>query len=280
MTSPTSQPLPAAIAQQSIESAVMRVGKVTSFDSGYISVAISGTTVLVRASYLISGYLPATGDHVLVSKQGSQWVVLGEISANPKENAVANHSFEEGVSATPNNWSSHIPAGQSVNILSVGRANVWDWPIDGEFAGAISIGLINDASASATGTAYLISDPFSVSEGQLWNFSGWATTSFGTDFPEAETTWELRMNIYANATDTFPTGVVISGLGLFRGLNQEGLWLRSSASTPSAWNGFPIPAGGNWARIILGASVTRYAAALASTSITVYFDRIQAVRTG
>lgn len=54
----------------------IRVGKVTNYDTGSITVQISGTDVLVNAAYL-SSYFPNIGDLVAVLKYGASWLVLG-----------------------------------------------------------------------------------------------------------------------------------------------------------------------------------------------------------
>jgi hypothetical protein len=279
MTSPFAQ----AIASQAQPSASMRIGRVTSFDSGYITVAISGTTVLAQASYVIGSYFPTAGDHVFVVNQGSQWVVVGELSANPAENAVANHSFEQinPAGTYASNWTEYIPAGQSVN-MATGVSSVWGNMLDGQYAGYVQALFINDASLQATGDAYILSDLFPVAAGERWSLSGWVTVSAGASYEFAETHADITMYVYANATDTFPTGTVIGNTSATDPmLISESLWMRINNSFPGEWDGFTIPSGGNYAQIVCHGSCARRTFGLAGFvqgAVTIYFDRIQAVR--
>lgn len=283
MTTPVNIGLPAAIVAQIPESAVLRVGTVTSFDSGYISVAVSGSTTLVRASYLIGGYAPAVGDQVILSKQGSQWIVLGEISANPGTNAVANHSFETlnpaGTYAA--NWTEYIPAGQSVD-MDTGVGTVLGNMFDGQRVGFVHAGFINDASSTATGTAYILSDPFPVNPGELWALSGWVTVSDGADFLFAEIGADINLAVYADAMSTFPSGTILAQTSTFDpSLIAPAVWVKITNSFPGAWNGFPIPEGGNFAQVICKGTCTRTTGVFTGfgeSTIDIFFDRIQAIK--
>jgi hypothetical protein len=63
-------------ATDTADSTGIRIGVVTSFTAGSITVAISGTDTLVNATYLAS-YFPSQGDLVAVLKYGASWLVLG-----------------------------------------------------------------------------------------------------------------------------------------------------------------------------------------------------------
>lgn len=97
--------LPAAIAEVPESSSISRIGQVTDIvTSDNITVQISGSNVLVQASYLFPQYQPLIGDYVLVIKQDAQWAVMGTLSG-PLNTVAANPSFENGtIAATPDDW--------------------------------------------------------------------------------------------------------------------------------------------------------------------------------
>jgi len=281
MTNPLGPTLPEAVANNQVNGATIRIGKVTSFDSGYIDVAVSGTSVITRCAYLIGSYDPAVGDLVVMSRQGSQWVVLGQLSSNPTDNAVENGSFEDidlTTGLTAPGWTAYIPAGQSVDV-SMRYASVYGFMLDGQYAAWIDVDFINDASTTATGQGTFISDPFSVHEGEVWAASGWMTVEGSPNFPFAETNGTLTMIVYENAADTYPTGtpVAFSSLGGSL-LVAPKVWLKKSNSFPGVWRGLTIPANGNWARMILTGSVTRQDNPYSEGTVSIIFDRISAVR--
>lgn len=109
MTQPTPNDLELNLpnAVQGVEESpvIMRVGTVVDIvESDNITVAISGSPVLVTASYLFPQYLPILGDRVVVLHQNAQWFVQGTMSG-PINSVVPNASFEDGVvGALPTNW--------------------------------------------------------------------------------------------------------------------------------------------------------------------------------
>lgn len=107
MTMPESlqSSLPGQVVGQQESPMVARIGVVTDIvESDNITVRISGSPVLVTASYLFPQYQPLLGDRVYVTKQDAQWFVLGTMSG-PINSVVPNASFEDGVlGATPSNW--------------------------------------------------------------------------------------------------------------------------------------------------------------------------------
>lgn len=62
--------------QDQINALSIRIGIVKSYTAGAIIVQISGSQVLVNATYL-SSYFPNIGDNVAVLKYDTQWIVLG-----------------------------------------------------------------------------------------------------------------------------------------------------------------------------------------------------------
>lgn len=109
MTQPTPNNLdlnlPAAVQGVYESSVVMRIGTVTDIaEADNITVRISGSPVLVQASYLFPQYQPVLGDHVVVIKQDAQWFVIGTM-AGPINSQILNPSFEQGATgALPTNW--------------------------------------------------------------------------------------------------------------------------------------------------------------------------------
>lgn len=105
------QTLPGQISQEGESPAVVRIGRVVEIvEADNITVAISDSPTLVRASYLFPTYSPLLGDLVYVTKQDAQWFVYGTM-AGPINSAVQNPSFEDGVIGS-------IPTGWSINIIS------------------------------------------------------------------------------------------------------------------------------------------------------------------
>jgi len=76
----------AAVSQAGQGGASMRIGTVTSYAAGAITVDVGGGA-LVAASYL-SSYLPVAGDIVALLGSGSTWVVLGNFGTVPGQLAV------------------------------------------------------------------------------------------------------------------------------------------------------------------------------------------------
>src|SRR5574341_1523405 len=114
MTQPAAIPeLSTAVVDTSVSPTVTRIGVVKAVQEATdITVAISGSDVLVQAAYLFPTYQPLLGDRVVVQRQGAAWFVLGTLSG-PINTALANPSFEEGaVGATPPSW--------SLNVISTG----------------------------------------------------------------------------------------------------------------------------------------------------------------
>lgn len=164
MTMPEIQSLPGQISQQGESPLVARIGTVVDVvESTSITVQISGSPALVTASYAFPAYQPLLGDLVYVTKQDSQWFVLGTMSG-PINTVLRNPSFEDGViGGLPDNWTTTVvasPAGVPTFTKEF-AAN----PVNGRFQG-----FIRNASAGVAGTSIL--DIFSsaevAAEGQRW----------------------------------------------------------------------------------------------------------------
>lgn len=164
MPNPELQSLPGQITLQGESPMVARIGVVTDIEeSDNITVRISGSPVLVTASYMFPGYSPLLGDLVYVTKQDAQWFVVGTMSG-PINTALPNPGFEFGtLGATPDDWSTTViasPAGVPTFTKEV-AAN----PISGRFQG-----LIANTSAGVAGTSILdiFSNAVTADDGQRW----------------------------------------------------------------------------------------------------------------
>ena len=140
--------LPAAIAEVPESSVIARIGQVVDIvESDNITVKISGSNVLVRASYLWPQFQPLLGDYVYVTKQDAQWAVLGTMSG-PLNSVTPNASFEDGVlNATPDNWfPSVVSSTAGVPTFTKQEAT----PVSGRY-----IGVFRNSSAGVAGTSIL-----------------------------------------------------------------------------------------------------------------------------
>jgi hypothetical protein len=164
MPNPELQSLPGQISMQGESPVVARIGEVTDIaESDNITVRISGTNVLVTASYLFPAYSPLLGDLVYVTKQDAQWFVVGTMSG-PINTVLDNPGFEQGtIGTTPDNWSTTIvasPAGIPTFTKEV-AAN----PVSGRFQG-----MIRNQSAGVAGTSVIdiFSNAKTADDGQRW----------------------------------------------------------------------------------------------------------------
>lgn len=170
MPLPLSQTLPGAVTNSETSPVVARIGVVSGYvEAGSITVRISGSPTLVEASYLFPAYEPLLGDIVYVTKQDSQWLVLGTMSG-PINSAIRNPSFEEGtVSTTPDFWT-------ATAVSTVAGTPTFRK----ETAGAIQgkhVGTFRNASAGVAGTSSInaFSAPVVAAEGSDWTLGFFMT---------------------------------------------------------------------------------------------------------
>lgn len=144
--------------------AVARIGVVTDIiEADSITVRISGSPVLVPASYLFPQYLPVLGDRVYVVKQDAQWFVLGTMSGSINT-VLANPSFESGsVGSTPTDWSITVIASaggvptfekSSSSTRAISGLSVADFGVDSTVAGHSTADVYSRASSAAEGTVW------------------------------------------------------------------------------------------------------------------------------
>lgn len=164
MPQPLANSIPGAFVNNQESPVVARIGVVTDIaESDNITVKISGSNVLVTASYMFPSYEPLLGDLVYVLKQDAQWFVVGTMSGTINS-MISNPGFESGtVGSTPTGWSTTViasPAGVPTFTKEVAA-----YPISGNYQG-----MIRNQSAGVAGTSIIdiFSPATSGDEGQRW----------------------------------------------------------------------------------------------------------------
>lgn len=172
MTSPT---VPEAVAEEGESPTILRTGIVTALvESDNITVKVSGSDVLVRASYLFPQYQPVLGDIVVIAKQDAQWFVLGTQSGpiTSAVSAISNPSFEDGATgSTPTGWSitSVSAAGGTITFTQQPGSYIGQ-PISGVSVGQIEY-TSNGAAANSQSNIF---SPFADADpGERWAFAFW-----------------------------------------------------------------------------------------------------------
>lgn len=155
--------LPGAIVEGTPPQLGYRVGTVTNVvESNNVTVAISGSPVLVTASYLFPQYQPMLGDRVYVVKQDGQWFVLGGM-AGEVNSLAANSSFEDGtVGSIPTNWGAVNPA------VAAGVPTTTKQLSTSPLSGAHVLRLALNTTANATSSTTINSSVVSAQPLQVW----------------------------------------------------------------------------------------------------------------
>lgn len=156
--------LPAATQGVPESPVVMRIGVVTDIvEADNITVQISGSPVLVTASYLWPQYQPVPGDRVVVYRQDSQWFVVGTMSG-PLNTLVTNPSFEQGtLGGLPTSWTLSVvsAAGGAPTFTKQNNINSI---VSGNFMADFGV----DGTANATSQADVFSATIPAEEGSRW----------------------------------------------------------------------------------------------------------------
>lgn len=166
--------LPMAIQGVEEPPVVMRIGIVADIvEADNITVRISGSPVLVQASYLFPIYQPVLGDRVVVHRQDGQWFVLGTMSG-PINSVVPNPSFELGVvGSTPTSW--------TLNIISNAAGNPTFTKVPGG-QGSVSGQFVADFGIDSVPGGFSEADVFSstvaAAEGEQWTCAYFLTGAF------------------------------------------------------------------------------------------------------
>lgn len=163
MTSPDSVPqLSTSVVDNVVDSTVTRIGVVTTVvESDSITVAISGSGVLIQAAYLFPQYEPLLGDRVVVQRQGAAWFVLGTLSG-PINTTLLNPSFEIGIVGTlPDSWTIQV-------ISSVAGVPTLTIANGGGVSGSKSADFGTDSVGAGTSEAYALSTPVGTAENTRW----------------------------------------------------------------------------------------------------------------
>lgn len=174
MTMPESiqDSLPGQVIDTRESPALIRTGVVNEIiEADNITVKISGSPVLVTASYLFPQYQPLLGDRVYVIKQDAQWFVLGTMSG-PINTVIPNPSFEDGVvGALPTNWTLNVisSAGGVPTFVKVSSAD-----ISGNYIGRFE----NTSVGAGTSVADLLSTAQPASAGQRWVHAFYLTSAY------------------------------------------------------------------------------------------------------
>lgn len=183
--------LPGAVIAQQESAAILRVGVVAAIVEGYqITVRISGSEALINCSYLFGQYFPLMGDRVVVLKQDSQWICLGEMSgAIDSNNPLFNPSFEDGViGVIPTGWTLVVGAvGAGVPFFIIAPSGgVTITGIRSVDFGTVSVG-------AGTSTAEAFSTPIAATPSSRWTGAFYLIGgTIGSMFP---TTSTIEMHI-------------------------------------------------------------------------------------
>lgn len=225
--------LPAAV-QGVVESpALIRIGVVDAIvESDNITVKISGSPVLVTASYLFPQYQPLLGDRVYVIKQDAQWFVLGTM-AGPINTQLANASFEEGVIGA-------LPTGWTINVIASGggvptftKVTAIANPLAGQFYADFG----TDSVAAGLSQADVFSPTVPAEASQSWTSAFFVSASLIDQQNGGLNTGSGNSNITMNIqfldgggavlSDTYMGGITANGPG-------RTVYIRPDADVPPA----------------------------------------------
>lgn len=238
---------------------VMRTGVVDAItEADNITVKISGSPVLVTASYLFPEYLPLLGDRVVVLRQDSQWFVVGTM-AGPINSEILNPSFENGaIGATPTNWTFTVTLNAAGNPTGT-KSNPLN-PIDG-----LSVALVQLLVITGVGTSegILRSSAVPASPGENWT----ASTFFRTGVSDNNIVAGLLNIEWYDGGGTLISSDLIGG----EAFNSVTPWfyMRPAPATPYA----TAPAGTVTVRVALTTQILIVNAAPLLTPLAEY-DRV------
>lgn len=196
----TSDPLMETIAGAVVDSrespTVMRIGVVTEIIEGsQITVKISGSEILINCSYLFFQYFPLLGDRVILLKQDSQWICIGEMSGNIGSNTpLPNSSFENGdIGAMPDNWSIVvISSGAGVPSFLVAS------PSSVNISGSKVADFGTDSIAAGLSVADVYSSTVPATPGSKWTGAYYMTRAFVNTSPPLFSDLEMWIQFLDN----------------------------------------------------------------------------------
>jgi hypothetical protein len=161
---PLLETLPGAVVAQQESSTVLRIGVVAAIIEGsQITVRISGSEVLLDCSYLFYQYFPLLGDRVIVLKQDSQWICLGQMSGPiGSNNLLFNPSFELGtIGALPSGWTitpglvgAGVPTFTAAGGLNISGVQTADFGTDSVGAGVSSADVFSAPVSAVPGSKW------------------------------------------------------------------------------------------------------------------------------
>lgn len=234
MTGPS---LPESIAGFSESPAVVRIGKVAIVESAdVITVRISGSDVLVPASYLFPAYEPLLGDFVMIVKQDAQWFVMGTMSG-PINSELLNPTFEDGVlGVVPPDWSLTVTAAGAGVPTFTTEENVLS-SLSGRNSALFET--LNGGAGAGNSTADVYSSSVSASTGQRWTSAYYLMASFMTG---AANLIILRMYIqFLDAGSGLISETLVNSLFLTKGYIGAPFYRRLSLTlNPSGYVEAPV----------------------------------------
>jgi hypothetical protein len=255
------------------DAAVLRIGRVTAYDAGKITVNISDSNVLVEGAYLFDQYKAVLGDIVVVLKQTNQWFILGAPSAAPSDNVLSNYSFEEGEEGSaPPSWGRfHDPSSTATASFTTEPVRLGH-EVDGPKALRLSL--------AATGVFqnsddYVYSEPFSVVPGEAWTAACHVLGE--ADGPDDGLTAYAAISFtwHANAVDVYPTFVSQSTV-INTYVSGKLPW--TLLRTPGAPNGILVPDDVAFGRILLRSGLVWDNSISSVPSWALFWDRVIARR--
>lgn len=239
--------LPHTIVDTTVEPTVMRIGVVTGYLDGSLTVAISGSDVLVDASYMRGITLPAMGEKVVVLRQASQWVVLGALSPRPAENPVLNASFEDdpvgaGLPSSWFTWDDGAATTRSTFLLPHPMREDGQKALGVRFAGP------------GIAANYMSSVPIACEPGEFWAASAQAcyfADPLVTTTAVGYTSAQVYLAFYPNDTDVYPTfPLAISALDDSVPASPAPIWFQPVTAYDGA-SGCEVPVGATHLRVTL-----------------------------
>jgi hypothetical protein len=287
MQSPGLPQLPSEIIGSQTDPTVTRIGCVTRFNAGLVTVNIGGSNV--DCTYILQ-VQPQLADLVMVTRQGPTWVIVGTLSAIPSSNAILNSTFDtDAIGAMPANWTYQRCVGGVTDPTTV-LVRSLDIEATSNYVHGSKV--VAFFTPWATGGAHLVidwmySNPIPVIPGQYWTANGFIRSAddlFGTAVDESNLNDITAYIILAFFANSASPGVAICGAtAVGRALGSHFPWSRIVASggvdpvSGTVWlassHGIFVPPGYTHLRVMVGSSTTLIRGS-ATTGAHVLWDRI------
>lgn len=249
--------------QAAAAGAQLRTGVVTAVDATTVTVDIGGGEL--PAVPYTDAYQPILGDAVQLLYQRGVWFCLGRSAGAQPGDALSNPSFDtaaDTIGAAPSGWGIyHNPTGPANGQVTVEAA-----PAGQQIDGRQCLQVRNPSSTQQTYTE-VYSEAIPVAAGQKWTAAAWY---LGGGYPLVASV-VLRLAFFDDGSDVYPNvdASTVSSVETSVLVGPPAVLLRLM---PDA--GIEIPAGINWARVVLTTVITPQSAA----GSKVYWDRVIARR--